>query len=76
MNPNQERRLSDARVSQLVDDVTVLKHQMAENTAVTCQVRDILASFKGMMSLAKWIAAIAGAFAAVIAAYKGADFRR
>ena len=73
MTANQERRLSDQRVSQLVDDVTVLKHQMAENTAVTVQVRDILASFKVMASVAKWVTAIAAMIAAVYAALK--DFR-
>lgn len=72
----QHRRQSDARVTQLVGDVAVLKSQMVENTAVTLQVRDILASFKVMMSIAKWITAFAGMFAAIIAAYKGVDFRR
>ena len=70
------RRSSDARVMQLAEDVAVLKVQMVENTIVTMQVRDILSSFKVMASVAKWVTAIAGMIAALVAMAKGVDFRR
>lgn len=72
----EQRRAADIKVAQLVTDVDDLKRQMAENTAVTCQVRDILASFKVVASVAKWITAIAGMIAALLALVKGVDFRR
>lgn len=76
MTDQDSRRAEDTRVTQLVTDVETLKEQMAVNTAVTIQVRDILASFRGVAAAAKWIAAIAGAAAAIMALIKGADFRR
>lgn len=63
MNP--ERRSEDARVTQLVSDVHDLKRQMAENTEVTKDVRDILGSFKVMRAVAAWIAAVVGAIVAI-----------
>lgn len=60
-----ERRAEDPRVAKLIADVDILKVQMAENTAVTMQVRDILASFRVAHAVAKWTAAIIGAAAAV-----------
>lgn len=76
MTTSQERRVSDQRVTQLVSDVAVLKEQMSENTAVTCQVRDILASFKVMASIAKWITVITAMIASILAVIKGMDFRK
>ncbi len=73
--PNQ-RRADDPRVTKLVTDMESLQHQMVENTEVTMQVRDILASFKTAAAIAKWITTIAAAIAAVLAAIKGLDFRR
>lgn len=72
----EQRRAADIKVAQLVTDVEDLKRQMAVNTEVTCQVRDILASFKVVASVAKWITAIAGMIAALLALAKGVDFRR
>lgn len=72
----EQRRAADIKVAQLVTDVEDLKRQMAENTAVIIQVRDILASFKVVASVAKWITAIAGMIAALLALAKGVDFRR
>jgi hypothetical protein len=60
-----DRRTEDPRINQLVADVAVLKDQMAENTAVTHQVRDILASFRIVAAVAKWIAIIVGGIAAI-----------
>ena len=72
----ENRRADDPRVTKLVTDVESLQHQMAENTEVTKQVRDILASFKTAAAIAKWITTIAAAGAAVTAFIKGVDFRR
>lgn len=72
----EQRRAADAKVTQLVTDVEDLKRQVVENTAVTIQVRDILASFRVVASVAKWITAIAGMVAALLAMLKGVDFRR
>lgn len=44
---------------------------IAENTAITTQVRDILTSFRMLASVAKWFGVIAGAVAAGIALWKG-----
>lgn len=76
MSAQDNRRAADARVAQLVTDVDELKKQMAVNTEVTLQVRDILASFRGVAAVAKWVTAIAGMIAAILALIKGADFRR
>jgi hypothetical protein len=60
-----ERRQHDPRIATLVIDVAELKRQMTENTAVTVQVRDILASFRILGKIAKWIAAMGAAAVAV-----------
>lgn len=52
-------------VDKLVKDVEVLKAQMAENTEITKQVRDILGSFRIAGAIAKWTAAIVGGAIAV-----------
>ena len=65
-----ERRHEDQRIVKLVGDVCDLKTQMAENTEITHQVRDILTSFRVMALFAKWIAAIAAAVAGVVAAWQ------
>lgn len=72
----QNRRSEDVRVTQLVADVDDLKKQMALNTEMTTQVRDILASFRVAASVAKWVTAIAGMIAALLALAKGVDIRR
>ena len=65
-----QRRVDDPRINKLVADVCDLKTQMAENTEITHQVRDILTSFRVMALFAKWIAAIAAAVAGVVAAWQ------
>lgn len=65
------RREADKIVSRLVADVAVLKSQMAENTAVTKEVRDILGSFKVVGKLSKWLFAIGASAASVYYAIKG-----
>lgn len=54
----EERRRADPAIKQLTDDVHLLKSQMATNTAVTLQVRDLLASFRLLSKLASWMGAI------------------
>ena len=66
----EERRRDDQRIGKLVFDVCDLKKQMAENTEITHQVRDMLASFRVIAVIAKWVAAVAAAVAAVVAAWK------
>jgi hypothetical protein len=58
-------------VTTLMSDVSELKRQMAENTVVTVQVRDILASFRIVGKVAKWTTAVVTACAVVWGAIKG-----
>ena len=69
----ESRRVSDARIDKLVADVASLQTDMKANTEVTVQVRDILASFRIMAAVAKWVAAIGAGCAAV---FHGADYLR
>jgi hypothetical protein len=66
-----ERRKDDPRIATLITDVAELKRHMAENTAVTVQVRDILASFHIFGKAAKWFTAIVTAVTVTWAAIKG-----
>jgi hypothetical protein len=66
-----ERRHEDQRIATLVTDVATLKAQMVENTVVTVQVRDILASFRIVGKIAKWMTAIVTAVTVTWAAIKG-----
>lgn len=65
------RRADDPRVTQLVNDVTTLKYQMEENTAVTIEVRDLLAGIKLFGKISKWGFAIFASLAAAWASIKG-----
>jgi hypothetical protein len=51
--------------------VATLKQQMEEHAKVTMQIRDILASFKIIGKIAKWMTAVITACGAVYAAIKG-----
>jgi len=73
--PPHDRREHDHRLTQLVDDVAALKVQaddssaeIKKNTEITEQVRDILASFRGIAFAAKWLTAVGGFF---VMAYHG-----
>lgn len=59
---------TDPRIDVLITDVADLKRQMAENTAITTQVRDVLASFRTIAAVAKWVSVVA---AACVAVYHG-----
>ena len=62
MSHQPERRHDDPRISALQRDVEEMKITVQE-------VHDILASFRTLAAIAKWVTAIAGAFTAVIAGY-------
>lgn len=73
--PPHDRREHDHRLAQLADDVAVLKGQADEftaeikrNTEITEQVHDILASFRIIAMVAKWLTAVGGFF---VMAYHG-----
>lgn len=73
----ERRRTPDPIVAKLVTDVDDMKKDLAKNTVVTEQVRDILASFKVIAVVAKWVTTIVGMCAALIALFKagGGDIR-
>jgi hypothetical protein len=67
-----ECRADDPRIAKMQSDLTHLhvcvesvKTALRENTEVTEQIRDILRSFRILMVIAKWIAAIGAAAAAI-----------
>ena len=75
-----ERRADDSRVGKIAADlehlhgcVESLKSQVSENTALTKEVRDILATFKVLGAAAKWLT-ILGAGATTV--YHGLDWLR
>lgn len=75
---NQQRRAGDARVDRLVEDVAALKQgqvtlktALDQNTEITSQVHDLLASFRVAAQIAKWVTVIASMAAAMLAAAKG-----
>lgn len=59
-----------AEVTHLHDCVETLKSSMAENTALTKEVRDILATFRVLGAVAKWVAAIGAAGLAIYHAFQ------
>lgn len=70
----EDRRTnSDPRIDVLVHGYEELKKEMAANTAITNDIRDILGTFRILGSVAKWITAIA---AAITAGYHGFIFWR
>lgn len=73
--PPHDRREHDHRLARLADDLSVLKRQaddstaeIKRNTEITEQVRDILASFRIIAMVAKWLTAVGGFF---VMAYHG-----
>lgn len=63
--PKQSKPVNDPRIDTLVADVATLKEQMVSQIATTNQIHDILAAFSVAYRIAKWIAAIGAACAAV-----------
>jgi len=75
---NMERRQSDTKLIELAEDVSTLKQQVEENTALTKEIKvflDDLAALKKFGKWAKivatWVTAIAGAYIAVKATLLG-----
>ena len=58
-------------VEELKAHVGALKTELARNTEVTEQVRDILGTFKVTMAVGKWIGAAGAATAGLIAVLRG-----
>lgn len=54
-----------AQITHLHDCVEILKVELKRNTEVTEQVRDILGTFRITLAIAKWVAALGAAAAAV-----------
>lgn len=65
-----ERRSPSPEMIQMAQDIAGLKKEMMSNTEITQQVADLLASFRVMAAISKWVTVIAGAAAACIAAFK------
>lgn len=57
-NTTNNRRGDDTRIAKLVSDVGALQEQMKINTAITAEVKEMVASFKMIAVIAKWLTAI------------------
>lgn len=66
-----ERRAEDPRVNQLISDVAAIKEATALNTEITTEIRNIVAGFKIMAKIAKWLTAMAALAVSLIALVKG-----
>lgn len=60
-----ERRRVDPRLEIMAQQIASLQSEMAINTEVTKQVRDILTSFHIIAAFAKWLTIISACIAAV-----------
>lgn len=58
----------DDRIAALEHRNAIIERKIDENTVITEQVRDILASFRGIAFAAKWLTAVGGFF---VMAYHG-----
>ena len=57
----ERRKTVDDKFSDIEGQLSALRFEMANNTEITKQVRDVLASFRVIASVAKWFTAV-GAF--------------
>lgn len=60
-----ERRAEDPRINALVSDMQAVKAELAQNTEITKQVAEVLASFRVLAAIAKWIATIGAGIVAL-----------
>lgn len=67
---NMQRRASDERIQTLITDVEAIKAEVKRNTEITEEVRDVLASFRVIAKVAKWLTIVV---ACVTAMYHGFD---
>ncbi len=58
---DERRKHVDDKFSDIDGQLAALRFEMANNTEITKQVRDLLGSFRIMASVAKWLTAM-GAF--------------
>lgn len=66
-----ERRAEDPRVNQLISDVAAIKEAVALSTEITTEIRNIVAGFKTMAKIAKWLTAMVALAVSLIALAKG-----
>ena len=57
----ERRRVIDERFEALESGMTEIKKEVAENTVITTQIRDLLTSFAVMAKISKWLT-VMGAF--------------
>lgn len=75
MTEIQNRRKTDLRVEMLVEQMAQVKQELALNTEITRQVRDVLATFRVVAKAAKWTTYIVSAITAIIALFHGVRLR-
>lgn len=66
-----DRRAQDKVVQQLIDEVALIRAEMKDNTDLTREIRGIVAGFRFIGRVAKWLTYIAGLVTAGIAVIKG-----
>lgn len=54
----KDRRREDRRIGKLINDIEVLKTQLALNTEMTKKINEILTSLKFVTAIAKWFAIV------------------
>lgn len=71
-NPEYDRRTAvDEKFREIETSINALKVEMAVNTIVTTQIRDILTSFRILASFSRWMTIM---IAGVLAVYHGVEF--
>lgn len=70
MNDQPQRRAADQVVAKLVSDMEEMKRELARNTEVTQQVRDLVSSFHIIAAMAKWLTVIVSMCVAFVALFK------
>ena len=76
-SPIEERRKDDPRIAQLIADVAEIQKCLAANTELTQQIRDLLATFRVLAMVARWITKIGLAVSAVgVAAHQIIEWRK
>ena len=68
---SQNRRASDVRIDAIEARIASVEKKVDENTVMTTEVRDILATFRIAGLVAKWLTVIAGAVTAVFGMVAG-----
>lgn len=66
----ERRRAVDPRLDELGEEIKALKGEMARNTEITQQIRDLLAGLRVIASTAKWLTAVGAFFGMLWAAWR------